>query len=165
MFQPVFILIRFAVRIDVCFFFVQYMSTASTIQSKTRQREIATRLQNPELLTKLELWDMVALDVRYHIQSLNALANRDGYYKCQIWIHQTQAIGGIALGKLVSYVQEVKQIQKSSPLELKKRLLKCARTNSLQKVQQQVVSYMLKKMRVNLLIPQPMQTMTVMQAY
>ena len=44
------------------------VSTASTIQSDTREWEKAKRLQNQKLFTELALGEMTALDARYHNQ-------------------------------------------------------------------------------------------------
>ena len=93
------------------------MSTASTIQLDARVREMATRLQDQKLLAKLALGDLTALDAQYHNQCLTALTNRD-----RDAIHaktdsiKQQAIKGIALAELVSYVQETKLGTGSQPI-------------------------------------------------
>ena len=93
------------------------MSTASTIQLDARVREMATRLQDQKLLAKLTLGDMTALDAQYHNQCLTALTNRDrDAIHAKANSTEQQAIEGIALAELVSYVQETKLGTGSQPI-------------------------------------------------
>ena len=103
-----------------CFFCNESTSSkdlrkASTLNLDLHVREAALLLEDTALLAKLSAGDLVAQDAEYHAHCLSALYNRARDKKSPA-NDQTVSSHGIALGKLVSFIDECRLDKSTAPV-------------------------------------------------
>jgi len=88
---------------------------ASTFQVDKRVRECATLVEDSELLGKLSVGDLVALEAKYHTKCLFALYNRARKIKADTSQGEPQ-MSGIALAELAVYIEETRTEASTAPI-------------------------------------------------
>ena len=82
------------------------LRSASTFSLDSRVRDCAAILQDEALLAKLSAGDLVAIEAKYHSNCLASLYNKAQSATTEFPRSGLNALEGIALAELVSYIEE-----------------------------------------------------------
>lgn len=93
------------------------LHSVSTFGLDARVRECALQLQDQNLLAKLSVGDLIALEAKYHSQCLVSLYNRARQVKPSIEPDDTCTLNhGIALAELVTYIEDARADNEVAPV-------------------------------------------------